>query len=604
MLDITRGQELDMPNEVTIVHASTANAYQQGAQYARRRSGYSSQKQEIELAIAMTPERALRAARVLLYSAVAGRDVVKWTTNMRHSKLGPSDVVRLNADGLSLRVCIKEVNNSQNLMEFVGETDNARAYEQGGEAAKGNAELSYFGDKVRSIAISIAKVYDLPRLEQSDPSPVAYASLIATDGTFTGAGLYIKKPEGGYRDPIVVTRPSTCGITLQALAAPAAGAEAVDEVSTVDVELGRGQTLSSCTREQMLAGANLALIGSEGMGYEILNFQNADLIAEDTYRLSKLYRARKNTFVSSSKHLIYDDFLLLATAVRIPLLMTDIGIEKTIYAVTYGAPFGDATSSVFKIKDGGSLGPSAPPMKIVVIVGGVPLVEGADNLERRPTFKGTGNAGDYVDVFPDVTAPAATRMLISGDGTWSFTPESNLAYGTFNAGFKYMRNMDSGIYLTPMSPVFSYTVKPVVNSYRYFRFNVTANYGGAFTMISDWRFYDSSDVLIPVTTVAGDTATADSYYVQANYFPKNAFDNSQTSIWATDTALPHWLMIDFGVGKKVARIVLQNGGALDGNIKNFTIQGSNDKTNWTLLATVVGAPTSATEYSAISVPLV
>ncbi len=81
------------------------------------------------------------------------------------------------------------------------------------------------------------------------------------------------------------------------------------------------------------------------------------------------------------------------------------------------------------------------------------------------------------------------------------------------------------------------------------------------------------------------TATADSD-AGAGHLPSGAFDNTLTLIWTSaNTAHPHWLKYDFGVGNSyvVTQYTIQarNDGFQSRTPKDFKIQGSNDDSSWT-----------------------
>jgi hypothetical protein len=69
----------------------------------------------------------------------------------------------------------------------------------------------------------------------------------------------------------------------------------VDHGRVLDVVLDFG-ALSSATREAMLAGANVAAVGDAATGFEIFQFETADLTGVNTYRLSGLLRAQAGSF--------------------------------------------------------------------------------------------------------------------------------------------------------------------------------------------------------------------------------------------------------------------------------------------------------------------
>ena len=77
----------------------------------------------------------------------------------------------------------------------------------------------------------------------------------------------------------------------------------------------------------------------------------------------------------------------------------------------------------------------------------------------------------------------------------------------------------------------------------------------------------------------GGSATADSTY--DTYVPSRAFDNNEGTGWlSTDTAFPHWIKYDLGVGvaKKARKLRLY---PQDIQLEDFTLEGSNDDSGWT-----------------------
>ena len=99
---------------------------------------------------------------------------------------------------------------------------------------------------------------------------------------------------------------------LELISAPAVLGELIDEVASgpcarfdrgnvIRVRLTHG-TLSSITQEALLAGGNLAALGDGSPErWELIQFQNATLIDEDTYELSLLLRGQ-----AGSAHLMSD----------------------------------------------------------------------------------------------------------------------------------------------------------------------------------------------------------------------------------------------------------------------------------------------------------
>jgi len=88
------------------------------------------------------------------------------------------------------------------------------------------------------------------------------------------------------------------------------------------------------------------------------------------------------------------------------------------------------------------------------------------------------------------------------------------------------------------------------------------------------------------------SATADSTY--DIYVPSRAFDNNEGTGWlSTDTAFPHWIKYDLGVGvaKKARKLRLL---PQDIQLEDFTLEGSNNDSSWVQL--VSDTATGVTEW--------
>ncbi len=88
----------------------------------------------------------------------------------------------------------------------------------------------------------------------------------------------------------------------------------------MDVRLGRG-ALFSVDDEELLAGANVAAVGSSATGWEIIQFGAAELIGVRTFRLSRLLRGQSGSEPEMrQERLPGERFVLLNTAVVQPRL--------------------------------------------------------------------------------------------------------------------------------------------------------------------------------------------------------------------------------------------------------------------------------------------
>jgi len=94
-----------------------------------------------------------------------------------------------------------------------------------------------------------------------------------------------------------------------------------------------------------------------------------------------------------------------------------------------------------------------------------------------------------------------------------------------------------------------------------------------------WWQYNFLYILVDET--GAGTASADSIN-HAGVPASNAFDNDSDTLWySANTAFPHWLKYDFGLGvTKVIKSYSIIGGSTVYSPKDFKFQGSNDGSSW------------------------
>jgi hypothetical protein len=132
------------------------------------------------------------------------------------------------------------------------------------------------------------------------------------------------------------------GVTLTELGGWSGG-YVVDETNSLDVELDSG-SLASVTRDQMLNGEQVAIIGNE-----VVPFQRAELIAPNQYRLSGLLRGARGTEDHISEHTVGERFVLISAAnwYRIDALLSTVGNEYLYKPVTFGKSLESVTADAF-----------------------------------------------------------------------------------------------------------------------------------------------------------------------------------------------------------------------------------------------------------------
>jgi hypothetical protein len=211
-----------------------------------------------------------------------------------------------------------------------------------------------------------------------------------------------------YRSVGTVTRPAKIGVVI---AAPGAGlVSTIDMANSLVVWLPRA-ALSSVDRLALLNGSNLAAIGTNEHGFEIIQFETANLIDVDTFKLTGLIRGLRGTEDVMSEPLPADAwFILLDDAlVRLPLERDQVGATLRYRVTPLGHDVGSsARTDVTHVAAARALRPLSP-----VWLTGARQGNGDITLSwvRRARFGGDSWAGEDVPL-NEVTERYRVQILV------------------------------------------------------------------------------------------------------------------------------------------------------------------------------------------------
>lgn len=133
---------------------------------------------------------------------------------------------------------------------------------------------------------------ELPLLS-GDEDPVAPYVAVSAVPWPGSVALYSSAQDSDYALNRLVTSQATIGLTLNSMVASAAGL--YDRGAALRVQLIRG-SLSSVSSEQLLSGSNVAAIGDGSSSqWEVFQFEEAELVAENTYDLRMRLRGQAGT---------------------------------------------------------------------------------------------------------------------------------------------------------------------------------------------------------------------------------------------------------------------------------------------------------------------
>lgn len=355
ILEITRGQELELPREVAVTYIRGDGAsYEQGVQYARREVVEANGIAPIEVAIVLSDEKALEVANVNLYQAWLARDRFSVAMSREYSDVEPTDVITVVKDNTSHLIRLLRGQDGGGVRMFEAVRTASDLLEQS-FTAPGNLVPDTYSPE--AITDSTLVLLDLPMLRDEDDDSGFYAA-VTTDATMWGGAILYKSVDGGTSYSAVETFLSRATTGTAGALPDFTGGNVFDEVSTVSVELINGE-LSSTTELGALNGINTAAIGIDGR-WEVITFKTATLTAPLTYTLSSLLRGRLGTEWAIPTHEAGDTFVLLNGALkRIPDSLAQIGLDRTYKIVTSGQVIADVDPVTFS-NDAVALKPYAP----------------------------------------------------------------------------------------------------------------------------------------------------------------------------------------------------------------------------------------------------
>jgi len=285
-IELTRAQSVDISGRVRVGFVESDADYEVSMSEAVFPDERGQTTSASELPLVLTYGEGQRIAERWLSEARVARDSARFTLPPSMMHVGAGDVVRLpdeQGDGL-FRIDQLEATDRQ-LLEAV--RIEPAVYEPQDVTEK-TINLRSFTPPVPVEVMFM----DLPLLRgNEDPvAPYVAASGVPWPGS---VALYSAAQDAGYELNRVITASAVMGITQTEL--PKACSGLYDHGPALRVQLIRG-SLQSVDNQQMLGGANMAVIGDGSPdNWEVFQFANADITAENTYDLTLRLRGQGGT---------------------------------------------------------------------------------------------------------------------------------------------------------------------------------------------------------------------------------------------------------------------------------------------------------------------
>jgi hypothetical protein len=347
-IQVTRTQEVELPRRLRVHYAQVDMNYEAGEQGASRLSVGTDQVQDVELAIAMSDNRAAQTAEVLLYDAWISRNRYETTVDQSFLALEPADAVEAPVDGRMERLRIVDTDYSlPGLIRLALVRDDDGVY----ESYAVGAPAAYSGTTGSNISVpgtADLVLLDLPLLRDADNDAGYYAAVQATGSTSFGGAVLYRSPDGGttYDSVATFTLEATIGDVVDPL--PAGPTTVIDEGNELFVDGLATDALESVSETSLLAGLNAAAIGADGR-WEVIQFRDAELTGSPPiWRLTGLLRGRRGTEWAMGLSQAGDRFVLLdSTIARVPQNVSAIGAERLHKPVLVGTTLEGTTAVAF-----------------------------------------------------------------------------------------------------------------------------------------------------------------------------------------------------------------------------------------------------------------
>jgi hypothetical protein len=332
LLQIRRAQETELPAEIALGFADLYGRFQATTASTRRLLTGSRRLEARDTGVVMSRAAAAGFADAMLQDLWAGRETYAFAVAGSALGLEPADICDLATpagtksilltrieDGLVRRIEARSIEPAI-LSAEVPEDDDIADSEAG-------PELSAPAIAILDLPLlSGSEVAYRPRIAAfADPWPGAVAVSVGTAAT-------------GFAARQALTRRATMGELAEALGEGPVGR--LDRANTITVKL-HGGALASAAPLAVLNGSNLAAIGSEADGWEVVQFETAEMLDAETWRLSGLLRGQGGTADRcEAGHAAGARFVLLNAAVEsLALTEAEAGLALTARCGPAGAVY-------------------------------------------------------------------------------------------------------------------------------------------------------------------------------------------------------------------------------------------------------------------------
>jgi hypothetical protein len=301
-----RGHDTDFAAEAVLTAYNPMLGYEQSSSRSRRAAGPSRRTLAYDLPAVLPEELSLEAVETLLRAQRLGRRTISFAISPADIALEPGDAVRLelpdaaNPDGVFIVERVEEGNvrrleaRHHAPLAPVNRGRQAIRRNGAGNGSEGFAPVLHF--------------LDLPRLHSGEAA--SFARIAGFCRPWRRMAVSSSITTEGYRARTTIERPARVGVLSLVLTGGVTAR--FDELNAVELDLYFGG-LSSAAELAVLNGENRLAVKAENDVWEIVGFANAEEVAPNRWRLTRLLRGLAGT----------EDAMSAGAAIGAPVVVLD-----------------------------------------------------------------------------------------------------------------------------------------------------------------------------------------------------------------------------------------------------------------------------------------
>lgn len=325
--EIVTKSKNELPSIVSVTYINPDKYYESNTQQSIRLSSSRKIITTVPLAISLTDDEAARISEKILHIINYESETYAIILPPNRLPIKGGDIVTFTSDGVQYKFRVTSKFYENGVIRLIG----ARFEASLRISTKTGASVSPGTALIDLTAPSFVFPLDLPALRTNDMDAGIYIAATSYFENWYGGELFSSQDNSDYAS--ISTLPiSTVGIVSNVPENNIIGRWDTETVLSVTLSTGE---LESVTEIQALNNLNVAAWGKEGR-YEIICFQNAELVGTNKYNISKIIRARRCTEWAMD-HQNGDNFILLTGSLRrIAYGVENVGLTYKYLGVSYG----------------------------------------------------------------------------------------------------------------------------------------------------------------------------------------------------------------------------------------------------------------------------